>query len=98
MLWSAGTHKKEVLPQLIMAAPCEVFYVAMEGGWANITFVSNCGKMAIKTYAFLNIVYGNEGLSHVCLSSTPLRETEGRDLTFNWSGGQRSLKLLLYKR
>jgi hypothetical protein len=37
-------------------------------------------KMVTETYTFLKIVYGNEGLSHVGLALTELRET-GRVMT-----------------
>lgn len=46
--------------------PLVRFYVAMAGDEQTLLIVSNSGKMATETYTFLKIVYGNEGLSHMC--------------------------------
>jgi len=64
-----------------MAAPCEVFLLPWREDKQALLIVLNSGKMATETYTFLKNVYGNEGVSHVCLSLTQLRETEGHDLT-----------------
>jgi len=58
-----------------MAAPCEVYLLPWREDEQTLFIVSNSGKMATETYTFLKIVYGNEGLSHVCLSLTWLRKT-----------------------
>jgi hypothetical protein len=63
-----------------MAAPCEVFLFPWRGHEQTLLIVSNSGKMAAETYTLLKIIYGNEDLSHVCMSLIQLRES-GRVMT-----------------